>query len=62
MEGKNIKINIHGDLNECSADVRTEMMNIIELTKNHKDIILNICFAYDSEFEIESALLKDKIL
>ena len=55
-----IKINILGELNKFSKDLRTSLKKSVELTKKNKRIIVNLAINYGSKNEIIQALKKTK--
>ncbi|KRX08794.1 Decaprenyl diphosphate synthase-like protein [Pseudocohnilembus persalinus] len=58
LEYHQIKVNIIGDLTLLPKDVLKAMEEIMEITKNYKKMEFNICFAYNSSFEINQSLKK----
>ena len=55
-----IKINILGELNKFSSDLRISLKKSIDLTKKNKRIIVNLAINYGSKNEIIRALKKTK--
>ena len=55
-----IKINIIGNINELSADIKLNLKKTIKLTKNNKRILVNLAINYGSKKEILQALNKIK--
>ena len=45
-----------GDLNLLPEDVKIAMMGIMKLTENNTKLTLNVCFCYNSMFEMEIAI------
>jgi undecaprenyl diphosphate synthase len=55
-----IKINILGELNKLSADIKNTLKKTINLTKKNKKITVNLAINYGSKNEILNALKKTK--
>ncbi len=55
-----IKINILGELNKFSSDLRISLKKSVDLTKKNKRIIVNLAINYGSKNEIFKALKKTK--
>ena len=55
-----IKINIFGNINELSADIKKTLKKAINLTKKNKKIIVNLAINYGSQDEIINAFKKTK--
>ena len=55
-----IKINIIGDVNKLSADIKSTLNNTSNLTKNNSKIIVNLAINYGSKNEILNAFKKTK--
>ena len=55
-----IKINIFGELNKFSSDLRKTLTNTIRLTKKNKKIVVNLALNYGSKNEIILAFKKNK--
>ena len=55
-----IKINILGELNKFSSDLKTSLKKSVDLTKKNKRIIVNLAINYGSKNEIFKALKKTK--
>ena len=55
-----IRINILGDLNKLSFDIKKTLKKTIFLTKNNKKIIVNLAINYGSKNEILNAFKKTK--
>ena len=55
-----IRINILGDLNALTADVRSTLRKTINLTKKNKKLIVNLAINYGSKNEIINAVKKNK--
>ncbi len=55
-----IKINIFGEINKLSPDIKTTLKKTIFLTKKNKKILVNLAINYGSKNEILSALKKTK--
>ena len=55
-----IKINILGDINKFSLDLKSILKKTIKLTKNNKKIIVNLAINYGSKDEIFQALKKSR--
>ncbi len=55
-----IKINILGDINKFSIDLKSILKKTIKLTKNNKKIIVNLAINYGSKDEIFRAFKKSK--
>jgi undecaprenyl diphosphate synthase len=57
-----IKINILGEINRLSADIKSTLKKTEELTYNNKKIIVNLAINYGSKIEILNAIKKTKKL
>ena len=57
-----IKINIFGEINKLSKDIKTSLKEAINKTKNNKKISVNLAINYGSKTEIFSAIKKTKNL
>ena len=55
-----IRINILGDLNKLSFDIKKTLKKTIFLTKNNKNIIVNLAINYGAKNEILNAFKKTK--
>ena len=55
-----IKINIFGDINKLSSDIRLSIQKTLNLTKKNKKIIVNLAINYGSKNEILNAFKKNK--
>jgi len=55
-----IKINILGDLNKLSSDIKATLKKTIFLTKNNNKILVNLAINYGSKNEILNAFKKSK--
>ena len=55
-----IKINIIGEVNELSTDIKYNLKKTIKLTKNNRRILVNLAINYGSKNEILQALNKIK--
>jgi len=55
-----IKINILGEINKLSLDIRSTLRKTTKLTKNNKKIIVNLAINYGSKNEILSAFKRTK--
>ena len=55
-----IRINILGEFNKFSADLKQILKKTTKLTKNNKRIIVNLAINYGSKFEIFQALKKSQ--
>ena len=55
-----IKINILGEFNKFSSDLRTSLKKSVDLTKKNKRIIVNLAINYGSKNEIIKASKKTK--
>ena len=53
-----IKINILGDINKLSLDIKKALNQSIQLTKSNKKIIVNLAINYGSKNEILNAIKK----
>lgn len=56
LQKHSIKVNIVGDLSLLPEDVRSSMCEIMKLTEKNEKMNLNICFSYNSTFEMQHAL------
>ncbi|EGR34367.1 hypothetical protein IMG5_014640 [Ichthyophthirius multifiliis] len=56
LQQNNIKVNICGNIKLCKEDVQEAMKKIEELTKQNTKLQLDICFAYNSTFEIDNSI------
>ena len=54
-----IKINIFGDINKFTSDLKFILKKTIKLTKKNKKIIVNLAINYGSKIEILQALKKN---
>ena len=52
IKKQGIKINIFGDIEELTSDVKSVLKKSMLLTKNNKKIIVNLCINYGSKNEI----------
>jgi undecaprenyl diphosphate synthase len=57
---QNIKINIIGDINKLSTDIKSTLKKTILLTKKNKKIIVNLAINYGSKNEILNAFKNTK--
>ena len=55
-----IKINIIGETNKISANIKPILRNTIKLTKKNKKILVNLAINYGSKTEILNAFKKNK--
>ena len=55
-----IKINILGEINKLSPDIKTTLKKTIFLTKKNKKILVNLAINYGSKNEIINAFKKNK--
>ncbi|XP_063933932.1 dehydrodolichyl diphosphate synthase complex subunit DHDDS-like [Zophobas morio] len=55
IEKHQIRVRVLGELNLLPEDVKEEINNLMEFSKNHTKYILNICFAYTGQAEIAEA-------
>ena len=55
-----IKINIIGEINELSKDIKYNLKKTIKLTKNNERILVNLAINYGSKNEILQAFNKIK--
>ena len=55
-----IKINIFGEINKLTSDIRLILNDTIRLTKNNKNITVNLAINYGSKNEILNAFKKIK--
>ena len=55
-----IKINIIGDINKLSNDIKNTLVKCIKLTKKNKKITINLAINYGSKNEILKAARKSK--
>ena len=55
-----IKINILGEINKLSSDIKSTLKKTINLTKKNKKIIVNLAINYGSKNEILNAFKKTK--
>ena len=60
IKKQGIKINILGEINKFPSDVRKILNDSIKLTKNNKNIIVNLAMNYGSKNEILNAFKKIK--
>ena len=56
LQKNSIKVSIVGNLNLLPEDVKKSMMEIMSLTEKNEKMHLNICFSYNSTYEIDQAL------
>ena len=52
MELHDIQVKIIGDLGLVDQSVRESMIEVQKLTETYKSLRLNICFSYNSSYEI----------
>ena len=57
---QDIKINILGEINKLSSDIRSTLKKTTNLTKKNKKIIVNLAINYGSKNEILNAFKKTK--
>ena len=57
-----IKINILGEINKLSTDIKSTLKKTEELTKDNRKIIVNLAINYGSKIEILNAFKKTKKL
>ncbi len=57
---QNIRINILGDINKLSSDLKKTLKRTTSLTKNNKKIIVNLAINYGSKNEIINSIKKMK--
>ena len=57
-----IKINILGELNKLSPELKNILKRTVDLTKKNKKINVNLAINYGSKYEIINAFKKTKIL
>jgi|TARA_B100001093_G_C26657381_1_gene940213 undecaprenyl diphosphate synthase len=62
ITSQGIKINILGEINRLSADIKSTLKKTEELTYNNKKIIVNLAINYGSKIEILNAIKKTKKL
>ena len=62
ITSQGIKINILGEINRLSADIKSTLKKTEELTYNNKKIIVNLAINYGSKIEILNAIKKTKRL
>ncbi len=62
--GSQVKINVIGNLNDLSEEVRRVLQNIIQSTSHHKGIQLTLAISYESREEIAEAtkLIVQKVI
>ncbi len=60
VKNQGIKINIFGELDELSSDLRVLLKKSMDLTKNNKKIIVNLAINYGSKIEIIKTIKKIK--
>lgn len=53
-----VKVKICGNLSLLKQDVRDSMDEVMKNTKENNKLLLNICFAYNSDYELNEAFLK----
>ena len=58
MQG--IRINILGEINKLSSDIKSTLKKTSAMTKNNKKILVNLAINYGSKNEILNALKKTK--
>mmetsp|Transcript_70491 Transcript_70491/g.82122 ORF Transcript_70491/g.82122 Transcript_70491/m.82122 type:complete len:263 (-) Transcript_70491:95-883(-) len=51
-----IKVKFCGDLARLQPDVRESLEKVEQLTGKYNSLLLNICFSYDSQFEIDTGV------
>ena len=60
VQSQGIKINILGDLNKLNKNLKDTLKKSIKLTKNNKQIIVNLAINYGARNEILNASKKNK--
>jgi undecaprenyl diphosphate synthase len=58
MMDNDIRLNIIGQIERLSGEVRDALRNAMELTKNNKGLILNLAISYGGRYEIVRAVRK----
>lgn len=56
LQNHSIKVNIVGNLDLLPKDVKDSMIEIMKLTEKNDKLNLNICFSYNSTYEVDLAL------
>ena len=56
LSTNDIRVDICGDLDRLEPDVSKSLKDVETMTSKHKSLVLNICFAYDSQYEIGRAV------
>ena len=57
LQNHSIKVKIIGNLELLPEAVRARMIEVMKLTEGNNKLTLNICFSYNSMYELEVALL-----
>lgn len=52
----NIKVKVCGDIKLLPESVQKSMQELEDLTKDNKTLLLNICFSYNAQNEIEHSV------
>ena len=60
VQSQGIKINILGDLNKLNKNLKDTLKKSVKLTKNNKQIIVNLAINYGARTEILNASKKNK--
>ena len=60
VQSQGIKINILGDLNKLNKNLKDTLKKSVKLTKNNKQIIVNLAINYGARNEILNASKKNK--
>lgn len=56
LQKNSIKVRIVGNLALLPEDVQERMREIMQLTEKNEKLTLNVCFSYNSTYEIDNAL------
>lgn len=58
LKGKDVKVNILGDINAFSPELRNSIIELENMTKDNKSFTVNICLNYGGRDEIVHAVKK----
>lgn len=58
LKGKDVRINVLGDISAFSSDLRESIIELENMTKNNTGLIVNICLNYGGRDEIVHAVKK----
>ena len=56
VQRRGVRVRVVGDLGRLTPSLRAEMQNVMRLTQDNTQALLNVCFSYTSRNEIASAV------